>query len=81
MSSSLYSSKKQRNSYQLGEIQFQRLHKHVDERKKGKCILELKKPPSTHFITVNIRSNHVHKIVHELVDASVAPVLKHIALE
>ena len=81
MSSSLYNSRKEGTTHQPGEIQLQRLHKHVDEREEGECILELKQTTVIHFTAVNIRRNHVHQVVHELVDTSVAPVLKHIALE
>ena len=80
MSSSLYRSTKRINTNQLGEIQLQRLHKHVDERQEGERVLEWKQFPTIYFTAVDIRCNHVHKIVHELVDTSVAPVLKHIAL-
>ena len=81
MSSSLYGSKKEGTTHQLGEIQLQRLHKHVDEREEGERVLELKPTIVIHFTAVNIRRNHIHQVVHALVDTSVAPVLKHIALE
>ena len=80
MSSSLYSSKKRTNTNQLGEIQLQCLHKHIDEGKKGERILDWKQYPAIYFTAVNIRCNHVHQIVYELVDTSVAPMLEHIAL-
>ena len=80
MSSSLYRSKKRINTHQLGEIELQCLHKHVDEGKKGERILEWKQYPTIDLTAVDIRCNHVHQIVYELVNTSVSPMLEHIAV-
>ena len=72
--------KEEDHTHQLGEIELQCLHKHVDEGKKGERILEWKQYPTIDLTAVDIRCNHVHQIVYELVDTSVSPMLEHIAL-
>ena len=67
--------------YELREVHFQGFDEGVDEGHQGEDVLIIgRRETQTYFATVEIRRDHVHQIVHQLVHAAEIAVLEDVTL-